>query len=74
MNPDTLVYGVTTMWANSTVADDFLTVLLNVAQMFAPPTASFQVYSKSNFVLAAIEEILHFNDNTKIFYSLPSRF
>lgn len=66
MNPDTLVYGATTVWANSTAGDDFLTVLLNVTQMLAPPAVSFQVLSKSTVLLATAGKVLHLATSTKV--------
>lgn len=57
-----LAYGATTVWANSTAGDDFLTVLLNVS----PPAVSFQVLSKSTVLLATAGKVLHLATSTKV--------
>lgn len=84
LNPESMVYVCRRHCGlNSTTVNDFLTGLFNVTQISAShphsppttttPTVSFQVYSKSTFVLAAIEEVLLCAASTKVFSSLPSK-
>lgn len=66
VNPDTLVQGATTVWANTICLDDFLTVLLNVMQMLVCPSFISGLFQINYYINDHRGSSLLFTASTKV--------